>query len=368
MSTTSKRSSSRESSSEDTGTCKSCRVSEGPKYYYPGIDGCRSVDEFSFIHKIEEGTYGVVFKATNKRTGENVALKRLKIEAGQDGFPITSLREVNTLLKARHPHIINVQEIVFGNDLTKIYIVMEYMEYDLRTIMDMMKAPFTLGQIKTLLRQLLDAVRHLHDNWIIHRDLKPSNLLYERGILKVGDFGLAREYGSPLRAYSQSVVTLWYRAPELLLRPSKLVRYSTAIDIWSIGCIFAELLTNKALFAGKTEQHQIELIFSVLGTPNDSVWPGFENLKLSTSYRLPQYKFNELAVRLQNTAVSNFKEGLKLLNQMFDYNVAKRISADDALKHRFFDEIPRPIDPALFPEQISRPPCQGSTRVSRRDA
>ncbi|PSN37759.1 hypothetical protein C0J52_13190 [Blattella germanica] len=152
--------------------------------YLPAIQGCRSVEEF----QIEEGTYGVVYRARDKRTEEVVALKRLKMEKEKEGFPITSLREINTLLKAQHPNIVTVREIVVGSNMDKIFI------------------------------QLLRAVAHLHDNWILHRDLKTSNLLLShKGILKVGDFGLAREYGSPLKAYTPIVVTLWYRAPELLL-------------------------------------------------------------------------------------------------------------------------------------------------------
>ena len=134
------------------------------------------------------------------------------------------------------------------------------------------------AEVKCLLQQLLLAVAHLHDNWILHRDLKTSNLLLShRGILKVGDFGLAREYGSPLKAYTSVVVTLWYRAPELLLGAKE---YSTPIDVWSVGCIFGELLTMEAIFQGKFEHDQINRIFRDLGTPNDTIWPNYSELPL----------------------------------------------------------------------------------------
>jgi cell division cycle 2-like len=130
--------------------------------------------------------------------------------------------------------------------------------------------------VKCLLQQLLRAVAHLHDNWILHRDLKTSNLLLShRGVLKVGDFGLAREYGSPLKPYTSIVVTLWYRAPELLLGAKE---YSTPIDVWSVGCIFGELLTMEAIFQGKFEADQVNKIFRDLGTPNDNIWPGYSEL------------------------------------------------------------------------------------------
>ena len=165
----------------------SLNTSEKPPVpYYPAIQGCRSVEEFCRLNKIEEGTYGIVFRAEDKRSKEIVALKRLKMEKEKEGFPITSLREINTLLKAQHPNVVNLKEIVVGSNMDKVYIVMEYVEHDLKTLMSSMKRSFTIGEAKTLLLQLLSAVAHLHDNWIIHRDLKTSNLLLNhQGILKV---------------------------------------------------------------------------------------------------------------------------------------------------------------------------------------
>lgn len=232
--------------------------------YYPGIQGCRSVEEFKHLNHIAEGTYGVVYRAMDKRTEEIVALKRLKMEKEREGFPITSLREINTLLKGQHPNIVTVREMVVGCNMDKIFIVMDYVEHDFKTLMETMKAKnqsFLPGEVKCLTQQLLRAVAHLHDNWILHRDLKTSNLLLShKGILKVGDFGLAREYGSPLKPYTSVVVTLWYRAPELLLCCKE---YSTPIDMWSVGCIFAEFLSMSALFPGMSETDQLNKIFKV---------------------------------------------------------------------------------------------------------
>lgn len=154
--------------------------------YFPAINGCRSVEEFHCMNRVEEGTYGVVYRAKDKRTGETVALKRLKMEKEKEGFPITSLREISSLLKIKHENIVTVREIVVGSNMDKIYLVMEFVEHDLKSLMETMKKPFLLGEIKTLLLQLLRAVAHLHDNWILHRDLKTSNLLLShKGILKV---------------------------------------------------------------------------------------------------------------------------------------------------------------------------------------
>ncbi|KAM9299646.1 cyclin-dependent kinase 11B [Gastrophryne carolinensis] len=316
---------------------------ELPKYL-PALQGCRSVEEFQCLNRIEEGTYGVVYRAKDKKTDEIVALKRLKMEKEKEGFPITSLREINTILKAQHENIVRVREIVVGSNMDKIYIVMNYVEHDLKSLMETMKQPFLPGEVKTLMIQLLRGVRHLHDNWILHRDLKTSNLLLSHaGILKVGDFGLAREYGSPLKPYTPIVVTLWYRAPELLLGAKE---YSTAIDMWSVGCIFGELLTQKPLFPGKSEIDQINKIFKDLGTPSEKIWPGYNELPAVKKMTFTEYPYNNLRKRF-GALLSD--QGFDLMNKFLTYCPAKRINSEDGLKHEYFRETPLPIDPSMFP-------------------
>ena len=179
------------------------------------------------------------------------------------------MREINTLLISQHKNVVHVREIVVGSNTDKIFIVMDFVEHDMKALLETMKQKkqvFLPGEVKCLMLQLLSAVAHLHDNWILHRDLKTSNLLLSHnGILKVGDFGLAREYGSPLKPYTAIVVTLWYRAPELLLG---IKQYSTFIDVWSIGCIFGEFLRMEPLFPGKSDIEQLNKIYKLLGKPN----------------------------------------------------------------------------------------------------
>lgn len=315
--------------------------------YFPGIQGCRSVEEFQCLNRIEEGTYGVVYRAKDKRTEEIVALKRLKMEKEKEGFPITSLREINTLLKGQHPNIVTVREIVVGSNMDKIFIVMDYVEHDLKSLMETMKHKkqvFLPGEVKCLTQQLLRAVAHLHDNWILHRDLKTSNLLLShKGILKVGDFGLAREYGSPLKAYTSIVVTLWYRAPELLLCCKE---YSTPIDIWSVGCIFAEFLAMTALFPGKTELDQLNRIFKELGTPNEKIWPGYNQLPAVQKMTFTEYPVSNLRKRF---AHQTSELGISLLQGLLTFDPKQRLTAEAGLKHSYFKELPLPIDPAMFP-------------------
>lgn len=331
--------------------------------HYSLIEGCRNSDLYERLEKIGEGTYGAVYKARCRETNELMALKKLKLESEKEGFPITSIRETITLLKGKHQNVIDVKEIVFGNTLDEIYIVMEYMDRDLKSLMQDMKRPFKIPEVKLLMQQLISAIAHLHSNWILHRDLKTSNLLINKGVLKVGDFGLAREYGSPLKQYTNKVVTLWYRAPELLLGTGK---YSTPIDIWSIGCIFGELLTMKPLFPGQSEIKQIELIFEALGSPREELWPDYEKIPLVQKIKFPKHKFNRLLEKLEDRKLLSDK-GFHLWNRLLAYDPGvksdsanlpakanHRITAEAALRHEFFTEEPHPIHTSLFPTWPSK--------------
>ncbi|XWS22727.1 hypothetical protein CRYUN_Cryun29cG0061100 [Craigia yunnanensis] len=314
------------------------------------LQGCRIVDEFERLNKIDEGTYGVVYRAKDKKTGEIVALKKVKMEKEREGFPLTSLREINILLSFHHPSIVDVKEVVVGSSLDSIFMVMEYMEHDLKGLMETMKQPFSQSEVKCLMLQLLEGVKYLHDNWVLHRDLKTSNLLLNnQGELKICDFGLARQYGSPLKPYTHLVVTLWYRAPELLLGARK---YSTTIDMWSLGCIMAELLSKEPLFNGKTEFDQLDKIFRTLGTPNETIWPGFSKLP-GVKVNFVKHQYNLLRKKFPATSFTGTPvlsdAGFDLLNKLLTYDPEKRITAEAALNHEWFREVPLPKTKAFMP-------------------
>lgn len=317
--------------------------------YYPGISGCRNIAEYECMNRIEEGTFGVVYRGKNRRTDEVVALKRLKMDREKDGFPITSLREVNMLLKASgHENIVNVLEIVVGSSTDKTFLVMEFVEHDMKSLMDHMSRSnksFKLGEVKTLMQQLLAGMDHLHNLWILHRDLKSSNLLLNhKAVLKIADFGLAREYGEPLKSYTPIVVTLWYRSPELLLGIEK---YSTEVDMWSVGCLMAEFITLKPLFTGRSEIEQIKKIFMELGTPSEKVWKGYDSLRGLKEFTPPQYPYNQLRKRFPAKLLS--ESGFRLLNELLRYDPVERITAGDALVNEWFKEEPEPIAREMFP-------------------
>ncbi|KAH9610576.1 hypothetical protein KSS87_003336 [Heliosperma pusillum] len=329
------------------------------------LQGCRSVDEFERLNKIDEGTYGVVYRARDKKTGEIVALKKVKMEKEREGFPLTALREMNILLSLHHPSIVDVKEIVVGRNLDSIFMVMEYMEHDLKGLMESMRQPYSQSEVKCLMLQLLNGIKYLHDNWVLHRDLKTSNLLLNnQGELKICDFGLARQYGSPLKPYTHLVVTLWYRAPELLMGARE---YSTAIDMWSLGCIMAELLSKDPLFNGKTEFDQLDKIFKILGTPNETIWPGIKKLpglKVNfVKHQLPALVdsglafwpnwYNQLRKKFPATSFTGCPvlsdAGFDLLNRLLTYDPEKRITANAALRHEWFREVPLPKSKEFMP-------------------
>src|SRR5277367_5587344 len=225
---------------------------------------------------------------------------------------------------------------------------MDFLEHDLKTLLEDMAEPFLPSETKTLMLQIVSATEYLHSNWILHRDLKTSNLLMNnRGEIKIADFGMARYTGDPPPKLTQLVVTLWYRAPELLLGTEN---YGSAIDIWSIGCIFAELLTKDPLFQGKNEVDQLSKIFSLLGTPTTTSWPGFRSLPNAKALHPILSKTSTLATGLTASRFPYLTSaGLKLLSSLLLFNPTDRPSATEILKHPYFKEDPRPKAKEMFP-------------------
>ncbi|CAM9389129.1 unnamed protein product, partial [Ectocarpus sp. 13 AM-2016] len=297
--------------------------------YNPLLYGCRSVDNYERIEFIDEGAYGKVYCALNKATGEVVALKQVKLTRnnGKEGFPITALRETNVLLSLHNPNIVRVLEMVVGSTLDKVYMVMEYFDHDLKSVM-----------------------RHM-------RHQKTSNLLYNhQGKLAICDFGLARKYEDPIRPYTTPVVTQWYRCPELLLGEKT---YSTGVDTWSVGTIFGELVLGSPMFQGKTEIDQLKLIFGVLGSPTEDRWPGWTKLPGAKSVGWRQGTGNQLRATFPTNGFSGkpsiSTQGLELMNGLLALDPQQRMSAHDALEHCWFTtERPAPTPLGDMPQVDSK--------------
>ena len=284
------------------------------------------------LEKIGEGTYGVVYKAKDRVTGEILALKKIRLEAEDEGIPSTAIREISLLKELQHENIVRLCDVVHTEK--KLTLVFEYLDQDLKKYLDVCDGGLDQNTVRSFLYQLIKGVAFCHHHRVLHRDLKPQNLLINReGELKLADFGLARAFGIPVRSYTHEVVTLWYRAPDVLMGSR---RYSTPVDMWSIGCIFAEMSNGRPLFPGTSESNQLERIFKALGTPTPEIYPGI--------VELPEYN--------PNFAVSPPVEGglaalmpsmtpvmLDLASRLLQYDPNKRISAKEALSHPFFKEI-----------------------------
>lgn len=328
--------------------------------------GCRNVDEFEKIKPLGEGAFGRVYKARDKRKNEIVALKKIKIPPDFDGngMPLTAFREIQILKACRHKNIVDLKDIVVGYKYNSIFLVFEFCEHDLGCLLDKGKSQsstrsrssggtFSEAEVKTLMLQLFKSIKYLHDNNIVHRDIKLSNLLYtNKGELKLADFGLARVQNTFDKCMTPKVVTLWYRPPELLLGLPKYDGF--AVDMWSCGCIFAELLLNKPLFPSKSELPQLNKIFNTIGVPSKEVWEKYckfpkcnllSQLKLEKSCEMNQ-KQREFINKKLRYAISNQRSvshAADLLFSMLEFDPSKRISVDEAINHPYFTRcLPKP--------------------------
>ena len=287
---------------------------------------------------IGKGTYGTVYKAKDEEGREIYALKKIKLQTDDEGIPSTAIREICLLKELTHPNIVKLLDVIHAPK--KITLVFEFIDRDLKKVIDStMGSGLDIPTVKSYMFQLLSGMAYIHKYKILHRDLKPQNLLITTdGVLKIADFGLARGYGLPVRNYTHEVVTLWYRAPDVLLGSKN---YSTSIDIWSIGCIFEEMACGKQLFMGKSNVDQLKKIFHVLGTPTEKDFPGLEDI---SDWENDEYKFEKYPKQDIRKYIPRLDDdGIDLLEKMLQIDPEKRISAADALKHKFFDDIDQSV-------------------------
>ncbi|KNC48937.1 cmgc/cdk/pitslre protein kinase [Thecamonas trahens ATCC 50062] len=296
-------------------------------------------DLYRKVSTIAEGQYGLVFKAVRKDKADAapVALKKLKLGNVEEGFPVTALRELAALRSLESPHVVRLLEVVVGETMDEVYMVLEHHPLDLKVILDAHGAgAFTSAQAKLLVWQLFSGLAFLHASWLIHRDIKPANLLYSAdGRLVIADFGLVRPFGDPPPAVlTPTVVTLWYRAPELIFGEAA---YNTAVDVWSAGAVTVELLTGEPLLRADSETAYVQKMCLLLGAPSDAVWPGFSLLPGGSKYVLPAQRDSYLDDRLPDgTSLA----GRRLISSMLTYDPAARLTASDVVSADWFAEDP----------------------------
>ncbi|KAI1130938.1 kinase-like domain-containing protein [Nemania abortiva] len=280
---------------------------------------------------VGSGTYGKVFRGKHVYTKKLVALKRIRMEGERDGFPVTAMREVKLLQSLKHTNVVELHEVMIEKN--ECYMVFEYLSHDLTGLLNHPTYKLDPAQKKHLAMQLFEGLDYLHKRGVLHRDIKAANILVSSdGILKLADFGLARFYAKRHQLdYTNRVITIWYRSPELLLGET---RYGAAVDIWSAACVMVEIFTRHAIFPGDGgEINQLEKIYNILGTPNRKEWPGLADTPwfelLRPNYRKPNVFAEKYRERVPAAAFD-------LLAEMFQYDPVKRPSAADVLEHPYF--------------------------------
>ncbi|XP_072961907.1 cyclin-dependent kinase F-4 isoform X2 [Typha angustifolia] len=283
------------------------------------------MDRYKVIKQVGDGTFGSVWRAINKQTGEVVAIKKMKRKY-YSWEECISLREVKSLRRMNHPNIVKLKEVIRESDI--LYIVFEYMECNLYQLMKDRSKVFSEVEVRNLCFQIFQALAYMHQRGYFHRDLKPENLLVSKEIIKIADFGLAREVSSE-PPYTEYVSTRWYRAPEVLLQSSV---YDSAVDMWAMGAIMAELLTLRPLFPGSSEADEIYKICSVIGCPDETSWT--EGLQLAgvMKYQFPQVSSVHLSVLIPSAS----KDAIDLISSLCSWDPGKRPKAAEVLHHAFF--------------------------------
>jgi len=335
------------------------------------------------LGKIGEGTYGVVFKCKIVNSGEVVALKRSKVPRGEEPTVTPSaIREIKLLRELCHmqspfkKRIVDLMD-VYVDKQYRLNLMYRYVELDLDEIIRYHKQerlPISAVVVKSVVWQVLEGVRFLHDNWVIHRDLKPSNILVARGDatrdkgqVKIADFGMSRLFQDPFVRFDkvdQVVVTSFYRAPELLMGS---VHYNCAIDLWAVGCIFAEIVIRAPIFQTKAppaekpknggipfEKEQVTLIFEKLGPPKISEWAELDQLPNWPEAQMLSMQGSGEKLMIQLTQNELHEQGGYLVMRFLEYNPNARITAADALDHSYFKEKPLPLENNVFEEEMKK--------------
>ncbi|CAN0034787.1 unnamed protein product, partial [Discosporangium mesarthrocarpum] len=302
------------------------------------------MEKYEKGEKLGEGAWGVVTAAILKSTGQVVAIKKIAMKSGMyaEGANFTALREIKLLQELKHENVIELVDVFLIHE--DLNLVFEFCETDLETILMAQNVVLKPEHIKSHMLMLLTGMAYLHENFVLHRDIKPNNLLYSsNGVLKLADFGLARQYGSPGRLMTQSVVTRWYRPPELCFGCRE---YGAAVDMWAVGCIFAELMCRRPLFPGVSDMDQVARIFQIMGTPTEENWPDHCSLPDYIEF-MPQQSIN-LATVLSAASPA----AMDLLTKLLVLRPGGRISAAESLRHPYFS---RELPPACEPSALDLP-------------
>ncbi|KAF2284305.1 hypothetical protein GH714_020357 [Hevea brasiliensis] len=320
----------------------------------------KSADSYDKLAKIGQGTYSNVYKARDRDTGKIVALKKVRFDTSESESIKFMAREIMILQKLDHPNVIKLEGLATSRMQYSLYLVFDFMQSDLTRIISRPGQRLTEPQVKCYMHQLLSGLQHCHERGILHRDIKASNLLIDKdGRLKIADFGLANFFiPKPKRPLTSRVVTLWYRAPELLLGSTD---YGVGIDLWSAGCLLAEMFIGRPIMPGRTEVEQLHRIFKLCGSPPEDYW---KIMRLPTSFRPPQHYKPSFQEAFRHFPDSSFG----LLTTLLALNPAYRGTATSALQSQFFTSSPLTCELSGLPviHREKDEPTQANDRKKRK--
>ena len=309
-----------------------------------GTEFSQNLSQYTKHQKLGEGTYDELFAAVNNNTGERVTLKQIRVrDQEEDGVPAATVREIAICKEVDHVNVHKLVEVIAQVD--RITLVFERMDMDLGTYLRKLNGPLDSALLRSYAFQLLCGVAYLHSIRVLHRNINTNDLLLNRkGLLKVSNFETARIYSVPMSALTPHLRNVWYAAPETLLGAET---YACEADMWSVGCVFAEMVRRTPLFRGDSEIDQLMHIFEVMGTPSDDEWPEWKSLPL---YReeLPKFEKLNLTDFLEDTDPLF----LDLISKILVLNPRKRISAIEALQHEYFKDIPESLYNICMPEVL----------------
>ncbi|XP_061356868.1 cyclin-dependent kinase F-4-like [Gastrolobium bilobum] len=308
------------------------------------------MERYKLITEVGDGTFGSVWSAINKQSGEVVAIKKMK-KKYHSWEECVNLREVKSLRKMNHPNIVKLKEVIRESDI--LFFVFEYLECNLYHLMENRKKLFSEDEVRNWCFQVFQGLAYMHQRGYFHRDLKPENLLVTRDIIKIADFGLAREISSQ-PPYTEYVSTRWYRAPEVLLHSNL---YSSKVDMWAMGAIIFELFTLRPLFPGTSEADEIYKICSVIGSPTTESWADGLELARDINYQFPQLA----SVHLSALIPSRSDDAISLITSLCSWDPCKRPTAAEALQHPFFQSCFN-IPPVIRTRAVARTPPSAGTR------
>ncbi|CAJ1941971.1 unnamed protein product [Sphenostylis stenocarpa] len=310
------------------------------------------MERYKLIKEVGDGTFGSVWRAINKQSGEVVAIKKMK-KKYYSWEECVNLREVKSLRKMNHPNVVKLREVI--RECDTLCLVFEYMEYNLYQLMKNREKLFSENDVRNWCFQVFQGLAYMHQRGYFHRDLKPENLLVTKDVIKIADFGLAREISSQ-PPYTEYVSTRWYRAPEVLLQSHL---YGSKVDMWAMGAIMAELFTLRPLFPGTSEADEIHKICSVIGSPTNESWADGLKLARDINYQFPQLA----SVHLSALIPSRSDDAISLVTSLCSWDPCKRPTAAEALQHPFFQSCFY-IPPSLRTRSVTRTPPSAGTRGS----